>query len=96
MNSAYEMEIKDIFRLSSGTTAFGGVIKGSQRKRIINSKAQLIVDGKPQIILTGLSEPHLNRLALARNDLRALETLDNVDLTREFINKHSCKLVEVK
>ncbi|WP_036480050.1 hypothetical protein [Myxosarcina sp. GI1] len=93
MKDNYEMDIKAVFHLSRGTTAIVGNLKGYETKRIIGSKAQLFVDGKPQTTIE-LYETIFDRPT--KDNLRSLETYDKVELTQNFVEKHNCRLVEVK
>ena len=84
------MKIDSIFQLNSrNITAFGGELKSSCESRIVDSHAQLIIDGRPRKTISRVYE------VVFSNGLRSLETYDRVNLTQEFIDKHDCKLVSV-
>jgi hypothetical protein len=90
-----EMQLLDIFHLANGLTAFGGKLKDEVRIVTPNNPyiATLIVDGniyQENIQITGegmRGHPDAGR---------TISTKDRVDLDREFVKHHDCRLILTK
>jgi hypothetical protein len=91
MNMSFEMNIMDIFHLSSGLTVFSGPIIGTTE--LIRGKhgAKLLIDGLFYQNIEVNGESVFDRKHPEGH--RAISTLDKVPLTSEFVKEHSCVLV---
>lgn len=88
----FEMDILAVFHFRDGRNVFTGLIKeGTSLKD--GAKVTIFVDGEPREIVqvnTMFTTPP------PPDGRQSLSTYDHVSLTMEFVEKHNCKLIEVK
>lgn len=86
----YEMIVTNIFRLSNGSTVFGGEM--SCEERLSPGECVLVYDGVVQGKINVLGEMILERRGSA-NQLRAVETKEAVPITVEDAMSRKWKLI---
>jgi hypothetical protein len=88
---SFEMNIMDIFHLSSGLTVFAGPVVGTTESIRGNHDAKLLVDGSLYQNIEVNGESVFDRKHPEGH--RAISTLDKVPLTSKFVKEHCCVLL---
>lgn len=86
----FEMHILNIFRLSNGRTILGGLIP-SHPELIRKCHCELLFEGEIRQRINLEGEQIVKKIGI--NDLRALATIENVQLTEEEAKSGQWRLV---
>lgn len=90
MSMPFEMQITDIFRLSHGQTVFAGIISGDTGL-VLPGICTLHCAGEYRQEVGGLVKMMLSMRA--PTNLRAIATMQSINLSREEAQSGQCKLV---
>jgi hypothetical protein len=90
----FQMQIDDVFHLSSGFTIFCGLVDGTEELIKFGQKAELFIDG----LFYRIIETHGEWIGTPENleGKRAISTLNTIDLTSEFVKQHNCVLISIE
>ncbi|WP_316369663.1 hypothetical protein [Candidatus Thiodiazotropha sp. CDECU1] len=89
----FEMQILNIFNFADGRTILGGRIDGEQNL-IKQCKCEIRRGGNIRQVIK-VEREEIVKKTDPTNDLRALETLDEVDLSKEDAQSGDWKLISV-